>query len=140
IMEGVVADPHGTAKKAQIPGYPIAGKTGTAAKLVNGRYSTSDYNASFVGFIPSRNPAVAIIVVTDSPRTWPATGGAVSAPVFKRRAEATIRHLGVGPTINPTPAGFVARRDGRPGQPPRRPASDRPVVRPGARGTAAHAA
>ena len=128
IMEGVVADPHGTAKKAQIPGYPIAGKTGTAAKLVNGRYSTSDYNASFVGFIPSRNPAVAIIVVTDSPRTWPATGGAVSAPVFKRIAEATIRYLGVGPTINPTPAVFVARRDGRSGAPTRRADSDDPVV------------
>ena len=129
IMEGVVADPHGTAKKAQIPGYPIAGKTGTAAKLVNGRYSTSDYNASFVGFIPSRNPAVAIIVVTDSPRTWPATGGAVSAPVFKRIAEATIRYLGVGPTINPTPPVFVAGRAGPSSAPTSRADSDDPVVR-----------
>ena len=57
IMEGVVGDEHGTATRAQIPGYTIAGKTGTAAKLVNGHYSTSDYNASFVGFIPSRNPS-----------------------------------------------------------------------------------
>ena len=65
IMEGVVE--RGTAKAAQIPGYTIAGKTGTAAKLVNGRYSNSDYNASFVGFLPSRDPAVAIIVVIDSP-------------------------------------------------------------------------
>ena len=65
IMEGVVE--RGTAKAAQIPGYTVAGKTGTAHKLVDGRYSKSDYNASFVGFIPSRNPAVAIIVVTDSP-------------------------------------------------------------------------
>ncbi len=43
-------------RPAQMPGYTVAGKTGTAAKLVNGHYSTSDYNASFVGFVPSRNP------------------------------------------------------------------------------------
>src|SRR6185369_15207021 len=64
IMEGVVADEHGTARAAKIDGYTIAGKTGTAAKLVKGlvkaHYSTSDYNASFVGFLPSRNPVVTI--------------------------------------------------------------------------------
>ena len=56
IMEQVVE--RGTAQAAQIPGYTIAGKTGTAAKLVNGHYQKSDYNASFVGFIPSRKPAL----------------------------------------------------------------------------------
>src|SRR5205814_8292119 len=131
IMEGVVGDPHGTAKRAQIPGYTIACKTGTAAKLVNGRYSTSDYNASFVGFIPSRSPAVAIIVVTDSPRTRPATGGAVSAPVFRRIAEATLRYLGVGPTINPTPPVFVAGRRGPAGPAPSRAGSGHPARRLG---------
>src|SRR5204862_573909 len=110
IMEGVVADPHGTAKKVQIAGYPIAGKTGTAAKLVKGRYSTTDYNASFVGFVPSRNPAVAIIVVTDSPHGSSGhTGGMVSAPVFKRIAEATLRYLGVPPTVDPDDPVLVAR-------------------------------
>jgi cell division protein FtsI/penicillin-binding protein 2 len=112
IMEGVVQNPHGTATRAQIPGYTIAGKTGTAAKLINGRYSTSDYNASFVGFVPSRNPAVAIIVVTDTPRVYPNTGGFVSAPVFKRIAEATLQYLGIGPTIDPAPPVLVAREDG----------------------------
>jgi membrane peptidoglycan carboxypeptidase len=111
IMEGVVGDKHGTATRAQIPGYTIAGKTGTAAKLIGGRYSTSDYNASFVGFVPSRDPVVAIIVVTDSPRTYPNTGGFVSAPVFKRIAEATLRYLGVGPSINPPSPILVARND-----------------------------
>jgi cell division protein FtsI (penicillin-binding protein 3) len=111
IMEGVVGDKHGTATRAQIPGYTIAGKTGTAAKLIGGRYSTSDYNASFVGFVPSRDPVVAIIVVTDSPRTYPYTGGYVSAPVFKRIAEATLRYLGIGPSINPPSPVLVARND-----------------------------
>ncbi len=111
IMEGVVGDDHGTAKAARIPGYTIAGKTGTAAKLVNGRYSTSDYNASFVGFLPSRNPVVAIIVVTDSPRTYPNTGGYVSAPVFKRIAEATLQYLGVPRSVDPEPPILVARND-----------------------------
>ncbi|HVZ21430.1 MAG TPA: penicillin-binding protein [Vicinamibacterales bacterium] len=109
IMEGVVE--RGTATMAQMPGFTVAGKTGTAAKLVNGTYSTTAYNASFVGFVPSRNPAVAIIVVTDSPHNGPTTGGPVSGPVFKRIAEATLRYLGVGPTINPLPPVLVARHD-----------------------------
>jgi membrane peptidoglycan carboxypeptidase len=109
IMEGVVE--RGTAKAAQIPGYTIAGKTGTAAKLVNGHYSTTNWNASFVGFLPSRDPAVAIIVVTDSPHTKGHTGGVVSAPVFKKIAEEALRYLGIGPTINPSSPVLVARRD-----------------------------
>jgi cell division protein FtsI (penicillin-binding protein 3) len=117
IMEGVVADDHGTAKAARIPGFTIAGKTGTAAKLVNGHYSHSDYNASFVGFLPSRDPVVTIIVVIDSPHAGPTTGGAVSAPVFKRIAEATMRYLGVPAPINPLPAVMVARNDTTSGAP-----------------------
>jgi membrane peptidoglycan carboxypeptidase len=112
IMEGVVAEEHGTAPKAQISGFTVAGKTGTAAKLVSGRYSHSEYNASFVGFVPSRDPAVTIVVVIDSPhgpnRYF---GGTVSAPVFKRIAEATLRYLGVGQTINPIPPVLIARHD-----------------------------
>ncbi|HEY7790896.1 MAG TPA: penicillin-binding protein [Vicinamibacterales bacterium] len=105
IMEGVVD--RGTAKAAQIPGYTIAGKTGTAAKLVNGHYSKSDYNASFVGFLPSRNPALAILVVIDSPHGHGYYGGSVSAPVFKQIAEAALQYLGVGPTIDPRPPVIV---------------------------------
>jgi cell division protein FtsI (penicillin-binding protein 3) len=114
IMEGVVAEEHGTAQKAQIPGFTIAGKTGTAAKLVDRRYSHSEYNASFVGFLPSRDPAVAIVVVIDSPhgpnRYF---GGTVAAPIFKRIAESTLRYLGVSQTINPIPPVLVARHDDR---------------------------
>src|SRR5262249_3906323 len=97
---------------AQMSGFTVAGKTGTAAKLVNGRYSHSEYNASFVGFVPSRDPAVTIVVVIDSPhgpnRFF---GGTVSAPVFKRIAEATLRYLGVGQTINPVPPVLIAHHD-----------------------------
>jgi membrane peptidoglycan carboxypeptidase len=107
IMEGVVE--RGTAKPARIPGYTIAGKTGTAAKLIDHVYSKSDYNGSFVGFIPSRNPVVTILVVLDSPHgPHGYYGGNVSAPIFKRVAEETLRYLGVGPTINPEPPVLVA--------------------------------
>jgi cell division protein FtsI (penicillin-binding protein 3) len=109
IMEGVVE--RGTAKSARIPGYTIAGKTGTAAKIIDGNYSKSEYNASFVGFIPSRQPALAIIVVIDSPHGNGYTGGVVAAPVFRRIAEASLRHLGIAPTVNPMPPVLVARHE-----------------------------
>jgi cell division protein FtsI (penicillin-binding protein 3) len=110
IMEAVVE--RGTAKSfAQMEGYTVAGKTGTASKLVNQHYSRSDYNASFVGFVPSRNPAAVIVVVIDSPHAKGYYGAVVSAPVFKRIAEATLRHLGVGPNVNPAPPVIVARHD-----------------------------
>jgi cell division protein FtsI (penicillin-binding protein 3) len=110
VMEAVVE--RGTAKSfAQIEGYTVAGKTGTASKIVNGHYSKSDYNASFVGFVPSRKPAVAIVVVIDSPHAGSYYGAVVSAPVFKRIAEATLRHLGIGPTLNAPPPVIVARHD-----------------------------
>jgi cell division protein FtsI (penicillin-binding protein 3) len=124
IMEEIVE--RGTGRAAQVPGYTVAGKTGTSAKLVGGRYSNSEYNASFVGFVPSRNPAVTILVVIDAPHTGMAYtgathgGGAVAAPVFQRIAEATLRHLGVPPTVNPTPPVLLARPDE--GPPPGAPA------------------
>lgn len=107
IMEGVVE--RGTARYAQVPGYTIAGKTGTAAKVVDGRYSHSEFNASFVGFLPSRDPLAAIIVVIDSPRALGYYGGPVAGTIFQKIATATLRHLGVPPTINPEPPILVAR-------------------------------
>jgi cell division protein FtsI (penicillin-binding protein 3) len=120
IMEQVVE--RGTARSAQIDGYTIAGKTGTAQKLVDGRYSRSDYNASFVGFVPSRRPALTIIVVIDSPHAKGYFGGTVAAPIFKRIAEASLRHLGVAPTLNAAPPVVVAR-----GQEEKRPSPLVPV-------------
>lgn len=108
IMEEVVA--RGTGRAARIEGYGVAGKSGTAAKLVDGRYSKSDYNASFVGFVPSRNPAFTILVVLDSPSTGRYFGGEVAAPVFRHVAEAALRHAGVPPTGR-TRAPLVVVRD-----------------------------
>jgi cell division protein FtsI (penicillin-binding protein 3) len=106
ILEAVVE--RGTAKAAQIPGYTIAGKTGTADKLVNGRYVGHLQNVSFLGFVPSRDPILTIIVMVDTPRVGSDTGGAVSAPIFKRIAEAALRHLGVPPNLNPAAPVVVA--------------------------------
>ena len=65
IMERVAEE--GTARSAQVPGYRVAGKTGTAEKLVNGQYSNTDHNASFIGFVPSRRPALTVMVMIDTP-------------------------------------------------------------------------
>ena len=112
IMEAVVE--RGTATAAQIEGFTVAGKTGTAAKLVNGRYSNSDYNVSFVGFVPSRRPALSIIVMIDSPHGRVTSyGGTVAAPIFKRIAEASLRHLGVAPTINAPSPIMIVREEPR---------------------------
>jgi cell division protein FtsI (penicillin-binding protein 3) len=107
ILEKVVT--NGTGKLAQLPGYTVAGKTGTADKLVNGRYVGSQENVSFVGFLPSRSPALTIIVMVDTPRVGSDTGGMVAAPIFKRIAEASMRLLGVPPSVNPASPILVAR-------------------------------
>jgi cell division protein FtsI (penicillin-binding protein 3) len=109
ILEAVVE--RGTARQAQVPGYTVAGKTGTADKLVNGRYVGHMQNVSFLGFVPSRNPALTVIVMIDTPRVGSDTGGAVAAPIFRRIAEASLRYLGVPPNINPAAPVMVAHRE-----------------------------
>ncbi len=108
IMEEVVTD--GTAKRARIDGFSVAGKTGTAQKLIDGQYSHADHYASFVGFVPSRDPALAIVVVIDSAKGPNGDhGGTVAAPIFKNIAEPALRYLGIPSTINPPSAVLVAR-------------------------------
>jgi len=101
VMEAVVE--RGTGTAAKIAGYQVAGKTGTAQKIIDKRYSNSAHYGSFVGFVPSRRPALAILVVIDQPRNGAYYGGAVAAPVFQKIAAASLRHLGVPATINPVP-------------------------------------
>lgn len=83
-FEKVVED--GTAKQARVEGLRIAGKTGTARKVQGGSYTAGAYRGTFVGYFPADDPAVALIVVMDEPRTS-GYGGIVSAPVFQRTAQ-----------------------------------------------------
>lgn len=85
---------EGTGKKAQLNGYSAGGKTGTAQKIVNGRYSHSSHVASFVGFAPVNHPAIAVLVSIDSP-AGQYHGAEVAAPVFKEIAEQTLASLNV---------------------------------------------
>jgi cell division protein FtsI (penicillin-binding protein 3) len=84
LLEGVVD--HGTARNIANADYPIAGKTGTAQKLINGAY-TKKYYASFAGYFPADRPKYSMIVVIDYPKGFAAYGGDVSAPVFKEIAD-----------------------------------------------------
>ena len=86
--------PGGTAPKAQVPGYRVAGKTGTAHKL-EGRAYTNKYVSSFVGFAPASNPRLVIAVMIDEPTAGAHYGGEVAAPVFSTVTGAALRMLGV---------------------------------------------
>ena len=96
MLTGVVAE-GGTGLAAAVPGYHVAGKTGTAAKpLPDGSgYSTSRYVASFVGFVPATRPRLVILVTVDEPTTiW---GGVVAAPAFQELAKFALQYLEVPP-------------------------------------------
>jgi cell division protein FtsI (penicillin-binding protein 3) len=94
MMEGVVL--FGTARRAMLDGYSVAGKTGTAQKLdpATGTYSKTKYVASFVGFAPVNNPAVTVEVILDSAQGLH-QGGQVSAPVFRRIAQQVLEYMHV---------------------------------------------
>lgn len=91
-----VTEEGGTGGRACVDGFPVAGKTGTADKPVNGRYSSSAQVASFVGFLPADRPEIGIIVVVDEPQPYH-TGGRVAAPYFSRIASEAVRYLGIPP-------------------------------------------
>jgi len=94
-MLETVVSPEGTAPKAQVPGYRVAGKTGTAHKLVGGRY-INKYVASFVGFAPVSDPRIVIAVMVDEP-TGQHFGGDVAAPVFSAVASNVLRVMNIAP-------------------------------------------
>ena len=95
MLEGVL-EPDGTASSVSVPGYVLAGKTGTAQKVVGGTYSEDEYVASFVGFAPAQRPKLLVAVVVDEP-LYVHTGGEVAAPVFGEIAEFALPYLGVSP-------------------------------------------
>ena len=97
IMTGVASE-RGTAKKARIPGFEVAGKTGTTQKIINGRYSSKHHISSFVGFFPASNPELVISVfVDDAQMSGYAYGGLVAAPAFRKIGEKLIRYMGIQP-------------------------------------------
>jgi cell division protein FtsI (penicillin-binding protein 3) len=95
-MLEMAAGPEGTAPQAQIPGYRVAGKTGTAHKIVGGAYANK-YVSSFIGFAPASKPRVVIAVMVDEPTTGGYYGGLVAAPAFARIASDVMRALRVEP-------------------------------------------
>ena len=106
---------EGTGQRAAVPGYVVAGKTGTAQKVdPTGSYSLVDHVASFVGFVPASRPALAILVSLDTPRGTFNQGGDVAAPVFARVAEQALRHLAVPPDDASRVLRMVAYRTGHP--------------------------
>lgn len=95
-MLAKVVSPEGTARRADIPGYAVAGKTGTSRKLIGGQYSPSHHVASFSGFFPAAKPEVVITVVVDDAQiSGPAYGGLVAAPVFRSVGEKLIPRLAI---------------------------------------------
>ena len=96
-MMKTVTSRTGTASRARIQGYEVAGKTGTAQKLVGGSYSKSSHIALFAGVVPAGNPRIAMVVMVDGPSAGQYYGGVVSAPVFSRVAGEALRVMGVAP-------------------------------------------
>jgi len=95
-MLEAAAGPDG-AKLAQVQGYRVAGKSGTARKIVNGHYSKTQYRSSFVGFAPVSKPRVVVAISVDEPGAGGYYGGRVAAPVFANVVASSLRRLGVRP-------------------------------------------
>lgn len=94
MLEGVL-EAGGTASAVSVPGYILAGKTGTAQKVVDGAYSESQYVGSFVGFAPAEDPRLLVTVVVDTPTIGSYYGGDVAAPAFGEIANFALPYLGV---------------------------------------------
>ena len=95
MMKTVVED-GGTGVNAALEGYKVCGKTGTAQKIENGRYSRRKYISSFIGFAPMENPEAVVLVVVDEPQKR-YYGGTVAAPAFKKIAQGTLAYLNIQP-------------------------------------------
>jgi cell division protein FtsI/penicillin-binding protein 2 len=128
-MLGSVVGQHGTAPKAAVPGYVVAGKTGTAqVPSKHGGYIPGAFMATFVGVVPAKHPALTILVTLDRPAGPNYFGGSVAAPVFSKIASDALVLLHSPP---PRLAGQPAR-GGLPAQPGKDRAPSRPSQRPAA--------
>lgn len=96
LLEGAVT-PAGTGVKASVPGYRVAGKTGTAWKADTGGYSTDRFLSVFAGVVPATHPRLAVVVMIDEPRGRLYYGGDVAAPVFSAVTSGALRLMSVAP-------------------------------------------
>ena len=96
-MLEMATQPGGTAPLAQINGYRVAGKTGTAHKLIDGQYAKKHYISTFVGYAPASNPRLIIAVMIDEPSAGKYFGGAVAAPVFSKVMSSALHILNIPP-------------------------------------------
>jgi cell division protein FtsI (penicillin-binding protein 3) len=110
------AGPEG-AKLAQVQGYRVAGKSGTARKIINREYSQKLYRSSFVGFGPVSNPRIVVAVSIDEPMAGHYFGGRVAAPVFATVMGRTLRMMGVEPDA-PFDSEVVAQTQAQSGRRP----------------------
>lgn len=95
-LEQVVSDQDiGTGRHAYIEGYRVAGKTGTAVKVINGKYDYTKQVVSFIGFAPANDPKIAMIVVVDQPANSALGGGTAAAPIFKKIVSQALPYMGV---------------------------------------------
>ncbi|MDE2359828.1 MAG: penicillin-binding protein 2, partial [Betaproteobacteria bacterium] len=110
-MLELVVQPGGTAPEAQVPGYRVGGKTGTARKVADGAYERK-YVADFVGIAPMSNPRLIVAVMIDQPSTGDYYGGSVAGPVFSNVVGAALRMLNV-PTDAPVDNVLLPAQDAR---------------------------
>jgi len=96
MMESVITD-EGTGKLARIPGYRVAGKTGTVKKITLGSYSDKKYLSIFAGLVPASNPRMVMVVTVDEPSDGVYYGGKVAAPVFSKVMAGALRILDIAP-------------------------------------------
>ena len=115
MLTSVVSE-EGTARKAKVNGFAVAGKTGTTQKLVNGQYSRKHHVGSFVGFFPAENPRIVITVVVDEAKMKNGLlgyGGTVAAPAFKNVATKIINYLGISPKKYDVSVASNLKQDGK---------------------------
>lgn len=113
-----VVSPEGTAPKAVLENYSVAGKTGTAQKIENGTYVSGKYISSFAGFFPAEDPELCISIILDEPKQQGYYGGLTAAPVFKQVAEKSANYLNIRPDLKDSepsvPEPIAQSADGQP--------------------------
>jgi cell division protein FtsI/penicillin-binding protein 2 len=98
MMEAVIQGDRGTGKRLRIPGYRLAGKTGTAQKLGSSKLPGSQYVSNFIGYVPAEKPQAVVLVMVDEPQQGGYYGGVVAGPVFKDIAAKLLKDLRIPPS------------------------------------------